>query len=222
MKLDASSQYHGNKGKAYFAYQNQGGQQRGRINSRKFSPFIKAADTVLDFGCANGSLLAHVNCRNRIGIEVNPAAREEAISLGLEVHASLDSIPQGSIDIVISNHVMEHVLSPLETLSELRMRLKPNGRIVLCLPIDDWRTQKTADPTDINHHLYTWTPLLIGHLLSEAGFHVVRAWVYAHAWPPRYWQFLDHHLPVWMFDLACRFVAWRDNRRQLMVIGINP
>jgi hypothetical protein len=52
----------------------------------------------------------------------------------------------------------------------MKRKLKPGGMLVLVLPIDDWRAQRRWDPNDINHHLYTWTPMNLGHLLSEAGF----------------------------------------------------
>jgi hypothetical protein len=43
--------------------------------------------------------------------------------------------------------------------------------VALYVAIDDWRSrhQRRVDP-DINHHLYTWTPLLLANLLREAGF----------------------------------------------------
>jgi hypothetical protein len=41
---------------------------------------------------------------------------------------------------------------------------------VLVLPIDDWRAQRRWDPSDINRHLYTWSPMNLGNLLDEAGW----------------------------------------------------
>lgn len=222
MTGNSSVHYQGEQGKIYFTYQNQGGLQRGRINARKFANYISQDDTVLDFGCGNGSLLYHLNCQRRVGIEVNPAARDEAQRLGIEVYADVNEIAENSITVVISNHALEHVLCPLQTLKQLRVRLVSGGRLVLCLPLDDWRTQQYVNVQDINHHLYTWTPLLIGNLLSEAGFAVDKAWVYTHAWPPSHWQQLDMRLPVWLFDYVCRFIAWHDKRRQVMALAKNP
>lgn len=219
MSEPGSSHYQGEQGRRYFSYQNQGGLQRGRINARKFAPYVGVNDVVLDFGCGNGALLYHLNCRQRIGVEINPAARQEAHLLGIEVLATLDAIGPASVDLVISNHALEHVLCPLDVLRELHERLRTGGQIVLCLPVDDWRMQRVVNPKDINHHLYTWTPLLIGNLLSEAGFAVDNAWIFTHAWPPTHWQWLDARLSVWLFDLVCRYVAWRDKRRQVMALA---
>lgn len=214
-----SSHYKGDQGNGYFAYQSQGGLHRGRIDARKFAPYVEPSDTVLDFGCGNGSLLYHLNCKHRIGLDMNPVAREAARELGLEVHVDPDAVADDSVNLIISNHALEHVLCPLHTMTQLRTKLVPSGRLVLCLPMDDWRTQKNVNVQDINHHLYTWTPLLIGNLLDEAGFAVERAWVVTHAWPPHVWQQLDSMLPVWLFDLVCRFTAWIFRRRQVMALA---
>ena len=161
MTETASGHYQGERGEAYFAYQNQGGLQRGRINARKFAPHVSPTDAVLDFGCGNGSLLYHLDCHHRIGVEINPSARIEAEALGIEVYAELRHVEAHSIDLAISNHALEHVLCPLDILKQLRTKLVNGGRIVLCLPIDDWRTEPEANVQDMNHHLYTWTPLAL-------------------------------------------------------------
>lgn len=220
MEEDSSRHYTGSQGEKYFSWQKQGGIQRGKINSRKFSRFIHHEDTVLDFGCGGGYLLSCINCKRKIGIEINPAARNEAINLGLEVYETLNDVQDGTINVVISNHALEHVLHPLAILQILYQKLSAGGKIVLCLPFDDWRTQKQYNPKDINHHLYTWTPLLIGHLLSEAGFIVQRTWIYSFAWPFNHWQYLNAHLPEWLFDQICKYTAWRYNQRQVMALAL--
>jgi SAM-dependent methyltransferase len=73
--------------------------------------------------------------------------------------------------VVVSNHTLEHIAAPYDALCQLRPKLKPGGRLVLVLPIDDWRAQRRWDPKDINRHLYTWTPMNLGNLLDEAGYH---------------------------------------------------
>lgn len=216
LNQNSSGRYLGEAGKVYFRYQNQGDRQRGRINARKFQPYVRPSDRVLDFGCGSGSLLQSLKCRHRIGVEVNPSARNIAAAAGLEVHASLDQVLDATVDIAISNHTLEHVLAPIHELQALRSKLMPGGRLVICVPLDDWRTQNYFDIDDINHHLYTWTPLLMGNLLSEAGYTVEKVWVYTHAWPPVHWQLLDRLLPVPLFDAACTLTAWRYKRRQII------
>ncbi len=217
--LTGSQRYLGKEGCKYFNFQNKGGDQRGRINVRKFAPYIQPNDRVLDFGCGGGWLLRNLECKHRIGVEINPTAHVVVKRNNIEVHETLADIANGSVDVVISNHALEHVPAPLTTLIELRRVLVPGGRIVLAVPIDDWRAGKTFTKPDINNHLYTWSPKLLGNLLCEAGFDVNKIWVYTHAWPPRYWQRLNKWLPVWLFDFACWFTALRLKRRQIMVVA---
>ena len=219
--LGSSAHYSEHEGRIYFDYQKTGGMQRGRINARKFASFIKPSDVVLDYGCGNGSLLLHLDCHKRIGVEANPSARKEAEKHGLEVHEGLSTVPNQCLDAVVSNHALEHVLCPVQSLRDLRDKLLIGGRLVICVPIGDWRTQRQVKLNDINHHLYTWTPLLMGNLLDESGYHVERVWVYTHAWPPTHWQKLDSLLPVRLFDVLCTLTALRFKRRQIMALASN-
>jgi SAM-dependent methyltransferase len=213
-----SSHYLNIQGAEYFAYQNSGQLQQGQIEARKFSRLVQATDTVLDFGCGSGSMLAALACARRIGVEVNPAAQASCRELGIEVHDTLIALPDGVVDVVVSNHALEHVLSPLDTLQQLKRVLRENGMFALYVPIDDWRTEQRVDEHDINHHLYTWTPLLLGNLLFEAGFKVRSVNVVNHAWPPN-WQRLDRMLPVKLFDAICWTYSVRVKRRQLFALA---
>jgi SAM-dependent methyltransferase len=162
--------YTGEAGRRYFAYQSQFGELAGRIVARKLATHIRPSDVVLDFGCGDGSVLKSLTCRQRLGVDVNSVARQAAERNGIICFDTLDGIGPTSVDVAISHHSLEHVPSPLLTLREIQSKLKPGGRLLIVVPIDDWRVQRAYDPTDINHHLYTWTPNLLGHLLYEAGF----------------------------------------------------
>lgn len=177
--------YEGLEGHAYYAWQRRVGLMGGHLEARKFSSSIESHDTVLDFGCGSGAMLRSLTCARRVGIDINPAARSEAAANGVEVYASLAEVPSSSIDVVVSNHALEHALSPYEVLCELLRVLIPGGRLVICVPFDDWRTQRVYDPRDSNHHLYTWSPLLIANLLCEAGFEVESGAILTHACPGR-------------------------------------
>lgn len=210
--------YQGERGERYFAWQNRAGIDQGRIEARKFAAFVAGSNTVVDFGCGSGAMLASLVCARRIGVEVNPSARAEAERHGIEVYGSAIDVPAGVADVVVSNHALEHVPSPLETLEQLRSVLEAGGRLVLCLPIDDWRTQKRPAAGDRNHHLYTWTPQLLANLLSEAGFVVESARVLTHAWPPG-WATLDRLLPVALFDAVAQATSVMLRRRQVIAVA---
>jgi SAM-dependent methyltransferase len=155
----------------YFTWQNANIDVKTKIKVRRFAPYIRPTDVVLDFGCAGGGMLAGLPGARKIGVELNDVARESAVKeYGLEAYKSLDTTPDAVADVIVSNHTLEHLASPFEALRQLRSKLKPDGKLVLVLPIDDWRAQRAWDPRDINRHLYTWSPLNLGNLLDEAGW----------------------------------------------------
>jgi len=215
----ASAQRHYRAGSEYWAYQAPIGTVGGQLNLWKFQPHVRASDTVLDFGCGGGFLLEGLTADRKIGIEPAPDARAHAASLGLTVFASTAEVPTDSVDVVISNHALEHAARPLDELSDLLRVLRPRGRLVLVVPIDDWRAQKRRVSNDPNNHLYTWTPLLLGNLLEDAGFEVVSARVLTHAWRPSFLP-LSRYLPTFLFKSVAWSYAVLLRRRQIHAIAL--
>jgi SAM-dependent methyltransferase len=214
-----ASHYEGEAGTEYLAYQRRYGELGAELNLFKFAPYVRPSDAVVDFGCGIGSLLERLDAAEKTGVEVSEPARREAEARGLRVVSSAAELESASADVAISNHALEHTLSPLAELRELRRVLKPHGRIVLWLPIDDWRAQRRplADP---NHHLYTWTPLLLANLLDEAGFDVQECRVVTHAWPPATARLA--RLPRPLFDTVARVWSVLRRRRQVMAVARKP
>jgi SAM-dependent methyltransferase len=211
-----ASHYQGEAGQAYHEYQ-RWAWTMFRLEEWKFRGHIKPSDVVLDFGCGEGGLLANLPAAERLGVEVNPEASDVAASRGLRMYRSTDEVDEDSVDVVISHHALEHTLSPYAELASLRRVLRPSGRLLLWLPIDDWRGQRAPDSQDPNHHLYTWTPLLLGNLLREAGFTVVECRVVTHAWPPL--PQLAIRLPEPAFHAVARLTSMRKRHRQIMALA---
>ncbi len=210
----------GQKGEEYFGSgQSRYGILNGQIEAHKFCCFIRPADIVLDFGCGSGGLLQSLECARRIGVEINPIAFQRSIELGIECYMDLRDVPDRIADVVISNHVLEHVPYPIEALRQIKSKLKPEGILVLKVPIDDWRVHKYYNPDDLNHHLHTWTIQLLGNTLSEAGFTVHHGdiSVLTHAWP-RYYQYLYARLPLPLFNFLCKVWAILMKKRQLFAV----
>jgi SAM-dependent methyltransferase len=199
----SADHYLGDKGKEYFAWQSGGGDFFARILVHRFQEFIKSSDTVLDFGCGGGFVLKEIPCARRIGIEINPVARQHALGLGIECHASVADVADGIADVVISNHALEHVPYPIGVLKELRPKFKPGGLLALCVPIDNFRLQRRYDSLDRNHHLHTWTAQLLGNTLVEAGYEIIAINYRVHCWPGKWTVAAYGRLPWWMFNQVC-------------------
>ncbi|MEX0873326.1 MAG: class I SAM-dependent methyltransferase [Actinomycetota bacterium] len=193
--------------------------------SSKFNALVCSEDTVLDFGAGVGDALAGLSCRRRIAVEINPASRTRCAERGLETYADLSEVPVGLIDLIITNHCLEHVPYPIEALRQLRLRLKPEGRLAVCVPINDWRMQRRYDPRDQNHHLHTWTPQLLGNTLREAGFLVdpKAISIMNRTRPGRFSRSLYRLLPPRLFMAVCRLWAVMVRRRELFaVVSVRP
>jgi SAM-dependent methyltransferase len=212
-----SAHYLGERGQNYTSTVQRHRALAGVLEHDLFAPHVRRTDTVLDFGCANGGLLLALDASQRVGIEVNPATRSEALKAGLTVFESLSSVADGSVDVAISNHVLEHVLSPYGTLLELRRVLRPDGRLVLCVPADDWRNDRRWWPEEENHHVFAWTPLTLGNLLTEAGFAPVFVKMRNRAYPPRYEQL--HRLPRPIWEATCLLWATMRRRREILALA---
>jgi SAM-dependent methyltransferase len=211
-----SDHYVGDRGTTYARWQLAMSAGMGPITARFFRRFVRMSDTVLDFGCGGGEMLLALACARRLGVEPNQASRDVATGRLIEVSASLASVPDHTVDVVVTSHALEHCTRPLDELRNINRVLKPEGRLVLLIPLDDWRTQRRFNPSDINHHLYGWTPQLLGNLLADADLVVERMRVVTHAWPPgsRLWS----QLPQWAFDALC--IPWSILRRRRQIHAV--
>ncbi|SRR6266576_409022 len=133
-----------------------------------FAPYVRSTDRVVDFGCAGGEMLATLDCAERLGIEINPTARASAESLGVATVPSTAHLPDNWADVVISNSTLEHVEQPLTELRELHRLLRSGGWAIIRVPSET--TAFVYRPGDINQHLYTWSRMTLGNLLTVAGF----------------------------------------------------
>jgi SAM-dependent methyltransferase len=155
----------------YFEWQKSTAQHNTHFLKKRFSKFISKNSSVLDFGCGGGFLLNSLDCQEKIGFDINLRALNHLKELGIKSCNNLNEINENSIDIIISNHCLEHIPNPLVSIKELKTKLKNNGQIILIVPHET--IGNNYKPGDINYHLYTWSPLTLGNLFSEAGFEVI-------------------------------------------------
>jgi len=220
---DSSTHYLGDKGEAYYDGRFTDKMEFGRVyQSRYFAPYCSLDKSLLDFGCGDGTILRQLPASNKIGIEVNQscykkiAEKNEGLDVPVIIHDNINNIASESVDIVVSNHCLEHVPSPLETLREIKRVLVTGGELIMVVPFDDWRSSKNKNwrPGDSDFHLFTWSPMNLGNLLSEAGFTVKEVHLHTFAWSPKlFWIY--NIFGNMAFQLACRLFALIKNQREV-------
>ena len=115
----------------YFEWQKNVSIFGAQANKIKFEKLITNNLTVLDFGCGGGYLLNAFKCEiEKHGVEINDAARNEAIENGLKCYKLSNELPSDYFDLIISNNALEHCDNPFLELKELYRALKKKVRFV--------------------------------------------------------------------------------------------
>jgi len=216
----------GEKGKAsatenhydakYFEWQRSMGIIGAKFNRIFFEKEVEGREVIADFGGGGGYMLDAFNSKRKILIELNDVARNAASS-SLEKYKTLDEVPKEIIDTLISSHCLEHVESPLHALRKVYKIIKPGGTIVILVPHDE--VKSTYDEKDINHHIYTWNAITLGHLVHDAGFEIITAEEVQHQWVSEsIWN--EKGEKEW--HRRAKEEAIKNNNYQIRVVGRKP
>lgn len=175
----AQRHYHGEAGRRYQQ------QKRGipdsaigwvaRLRAEKLSPFIRPTDVVLEYGVGQGWNLAALRCRRKIGFDVADFLEPSVRALGIEYIAETKSIADGTMDVVVCHHTLEHVTDPPAVLREIHRLLAPGGKLLLFVPLEREAKYNEFIPGEPNHHLYSWNTQTLGNLVREHGFDIAEA-----------------------------------------------
>lgn len=143
---------------------------------RRVCPSHRAA-VLVDIGCASGRFLAQsrTSFGRVIGVEVTEAAAEFCRArLGLEVHASLESVA-GPVSVATFWHSLEHVPDEVldAVLGALVVRLAPDARVVVSVPNNaSWQYRWLGDAytyLDTANHPHQFSPQSLRRLMATHG-----------------------------------------------------
>lgn len=173
----------------YFLWQKRIGEVACKFDITNFEKYINKDDIVIEFGSGGGYLLNIIEAKEKIGIEINKYARENASRLGIKSVENIDEIVDSYADIIISTHALEHVDEPLKTIKQLKEKLKENGKIVFMVPYQGSCYEYVKN--DINNELYNWNCITLGNLFKRAGFFVKCVKRVLNQLPPEFIEILE-------------------------------
>ncbi len=130
----------------------------------------------VDIGAGGGEfvyLSAKAGCRSR-GLEPHQgysSFAREAYDVNVQT-GGIDQLEAGSADLITLFHVLEHLLDPLQVVTQLHRALRPNGMLAIEVPN---ALQADASPHNIyfSAHLFYYNALSLDRLL---GTHFQRVW----------------------------------------------
>jgi SAM-dependent methyltransferase len=143
--------------------------------SEFFQRWVEPEDCVLDLGCGYGEFLNTVRCRRRVGVDLNPESVEFLVP-DVEFHQGLlddlGFVADGSVDVVFSSNVLEHLPNKAvveHALREVRRVLRPGGSVLLLGPNVRYLPGEYWDFWD---HQVPITDRSLVELLGSLGFRI--------------------------------------------------
>jgi 2-polyprenyl-3-methyl-5-hydroxy-6-metoxy-1,4-benzoquinol methylase len=146
----------------------------------------KEPPSLLDAGCATGALLADLRDRGwRVtGVEISPCAQYARKERRLDVRnipLEENKFPQGSFDVVLASHLIEHINDPASFLPEVNRVLREGGRVFITTPnISGFQARLYGGQwrSAIFDHLYLFSARTLSKMLKKAGFKIerIRTW----------------------------------------------
>jgi 2-polyprenyl-3-methyl-5-hydroxy-6-metoxy-1,4-benzoquinol methylase len=149
------------------------------------------ARAILEIGCATGALLSAFKDAgwDAFGVEAGPSMAAYAEStFGLRIATGTietAGLSDGSYDVAVATHLVEHLNDPRSFLREVRRSLRSDGTLFLVTPNADgfqarllgarWRSA-------IRDHLYLFSVRTLSALLVSEGFSVEYSGTWG-AWP---------------------------------------
>lgn len=170
---------------SYDAHQLIEGEKRWRSRQILDAVEVRASSRVLDVGCMYGYLLEEARARGAksvVGIELSAGQVRTARERGLDVFCgTIEAFAASTdqrFDLVVAQHVLEHITAPAQFLEAVRRVLAPGGVLCICVPNYDARARRVFRQTwgwyQVPVHLHHFGEQGLGRLLVDNGFEVVR------------------------------------------------
>lgn len=142
-----------------------------------FQRYVGRTDVVLDIGAGFGEFLRHIECGQRIAVDIERLSGRTLPPGTVEVfapsHQLSNHVRPNSVDVVFCSNFFEHLPDKatfLATLKEIRTVLKPGGRLLALQP--NIRYVGGAYWDFVDHHL-PLTHVTLVEATESLGYEVV-------------------------------------------------
>ena len=157
-----------------------------------FSKYIDKKFKILDFGCGSGELLDLIDCKFKIGVEINKYSQKILKNKNLMFVDKLEKIDKKiKFDTIFCLSVLDHLDDPLSTLKKIKDRLKKNGKLIVIIRNDSRR--QNIKNSIYKNHLYSWSLLSFNNLINNIGIKSIDEGMLRFTLPPRF-NFLNKNL----------------------------
>ncbi len=150
---------------------------------RLVGSLVAPGGRVLEVGAGLADLLAGLDAREKVGVDISPRMVEQARARhpGLELHVvdvERDPLPEGPFDTIILSDAIGHLDDIEKALERLKPLLAPNGRLVVTYYNFVWEPAlRIGEALGLKAHWpnQNWLSMTdIENLLSLSGYEVVR------------------------------------------------
>lgn len=131
---------------------------------------------VLELGCGNGELLKNIakkyeNLDKLIGVDFYNAPENLPNNVQF-VKQNIENLEiNEKFDLVILNHVFEHIKNPLGLIERIKKVLKPYGRILIVVPNrKGFRNEARVYLPEHGKHYFLWDQESLQYSLERLGF----------------------------------------------------
>jgi SAM-dependent methyltransferase len=138
-----------------------------------FLAAVEPGQALLDFGAGIGTISKLVRERARAAnilcVEIDANNVVALKREGFDVITDVTQMPPGTVDLVYSSNVLEHIENDVETLGKLYVCLKPGGRAVLWVPAFECLWSGMDDRVE---HCRRYTRRTLEEAFRKAGFDI--------------------------------------------------
>ena len=142
---------------------------------------LRTGETIVDFGAGIGTFALAVAGHDRTVHCIEPDRRQLAriLESGLPGSVDLEAVEDGSVDVLYSFNVLEHIDDDLAALRLCLRKLKPGGRLLIYVPAFELLYSSMDRMVG---HFRRYTRKALGEKVCAAGFSVLRSEYVDSAW----------------------------------------